>query len=144
MLQNAYKRNVKESRISVSVSKRAALVALSGFIVLKIIKSIHLYQKFRKFNFTWIAIHITDNSIININIKAKTKMKVWSKVYLIRNPHHAEANQLIFIEWQMTGLHLTQDLTDRSHQRDLRISRTLKIVKNTLKLLKSMWKILFR
>ena len=58
-------------------------------------------------------------------------MKVCSKASLSKNPHHPEANQLTFIECQMSGLYMTQDITKRS----------LKFAKNTLKLLKSLLKI---
>ena len=37
------------------------------------------------------------------------------------NLHHAEASQLIFRECQMTGLHVTQDLTERRHRKCLEI-----------------------
>ena len=46
-----------------------------------------------KFPFTSIAIHITDKS----NIKVNNKMKVYLKAFSVKNPHHAEASQLIFI-----------------------------------------------
>ena len=72
-----------------------------------------LLQRIMKFHFTWIAIHLTDNSNINIMIN-KTKMKICSKPPLSKNSHHAEASQLIFIECQMTGLHMTQSLTEQS------------------------------
>ena len=65
-----------------------------------------------KYHFFSSAIHITDNS--NINIIIKTKMKVCSKAPLSKNPHHPEANQLTFIECEMSGLYMTQDITKRS------------------------------
>ena len=52
-------------------------------------------------------------------------MKVCLKGPLSKNPHHAEGSQLIFIECLITDQHMKQDLTDRSHQTDLKITRTV-------------------
>ena len=46
-------------------------------------------------------------------------MKVCSKAPLSKNLHHVEANQLTFIECQMSGLYMTQDITKRSFRTDL-------------------------
>ena len=54
-------------------------------------------------------------------------MKVCSKAPLSKNPHHPEANQLTFIECQMSGLYMTQDITKRSLQTHLKIAKTVKI-----------------
>ena len=78
-----------------------------------------------KYHFSRSAIHITDNSNININIK--TKMEVCLKGPLSKNPHHAEANQLTFTKCQMSGLYTTQDITKRSFRTDLKITKTVKI-----------------
>ena len=43
------------------------------------------------------------------------------KFVFFLNLHHAEASQLIFREFQMTGLHVTQDLTERRHRKYLKI-----------------------
>ena len=48
-------------------------------------------------------------------------MKDCSKAPLSKNLYHAEASQLIFIECQMTGLHLTRNLTERNPRKDLKI-----------------------
>ena len=100
------------------VSRRAGLLVLLGFIVLKRIKSTNCC-KILKFHFQWIVVPVTDNSNININVKAK--MEVCSKAPLSRNPHYVEASWLFFNECQMTGLHMTQNLTDGSRQTDLNI-----------------------
>ena len=68
-------------------------------------------------------------------------MKVCSKVTLSKNPHHAEANQLTFIECQMSDLYMTQDITKRSLRKDLKSPKLLKFAKNALKLLKLLLKI---
>ena len=52
-------------------------------------------------------------------------MKVCLRAPLSKNPHHAEASQLAVTECQMSGLHMTQGITD------LKITKTAKIVKNT-------------
>ena len=44
----------------------------------------------------------------NSNINIKTKMKVCSIAPLSKNSHHAEASQLILIQYQ-TGIHMTHD-----------------------------------
>ena len=48
-------------------------------------------------------------------------MEVCSKAPLSRNPHYVEASGLFFNECQMTGLHMTQNLTDGNRQTDLNI-----------------------
>ena len=68
-------------------------------------------------------------------------MKVCSKPPLSKNPHHPEADQLTFIECQMSGLYMTQDITKRNLRTDLKITKTLKFAKNTLKSLRSLLKI---
>ena len=42
----------------------------------------------------------------------------------IQTLHHAEASQLTFIEYQMSGLYMAQDTTERSLQTDLKITKT--------------------
>ena len=54
-------------------------------------------------------------------------MKVCLKAPLSKNLHHPETNQLTFIECQMSGLDMTQDITKRSLQTDLKITKTVKI-----------------
>ena len=53
-------------------------------------------------------------------------MKVCLKVPLSKNLHLAEVSQLTFIEYQMSSLHMTQDITERSLRKDLEIIRTVK------------------
>ena len=72
-------------------------------------------------------------------------MKVCLKAPLSKNLHHAETRQLTLIECQMSGLHMTQGITDRSLRKDLKITKMLKFVKKkTFKFLKSLLKGLFR
>ena len=40
--------------------------------------------------------------------------------------HHAEPSQLIFSECQMTGFNMTQDLAEKTSQKDLKITRTVR------------------
>ena len=68
---------------------------------------------------------MTDNSSSNINIKSK--MKVCLKAPLSKNLHHAETSQLTLIECQMSGLHMTQGITERSLRKDLKITKNAKI-----------------
>ena len=68
-------------------------------------------------------------------------MKVCSKAPLRKNLHHAEASQLTFTECQMSGLYMTQDITERSLRTDLKITKLLKFAKNVLKFLKLLLKI---
>ena len=53
-------------------------------------------------------------------------MKAYSRVPQSKNPHHAEASQLNFIESQMSRLYMTQDNTEWSLRTDLAITRTVK------------------
>ena len=61
------------------------------------------------------------------NINIKTKMKVCSKAPLSKNTHHAEASQLTLTEYQMSGLYMTQDITERSLSTNLKITKTVKM-----------------
>ena len=70
-------------------------------------------------------------------------MKVCSKATLSKNPHHAKASQLTFIECQSSGLYMTQNITERSLETDLKITRTVKTAKNAFKFLKSLLKYYF-
>ena len=62
-------------------------------------------------------------------------MKVCSKATLSKNPHHAKASQQTLI----SGLYMTQNITERRLQTDLKITRTVKTAKNAFKFLKSLW-----
>ena len=53
-------------------------------------------------------------------------MKVCLKAPFSNNLYNDEAIQLIFIEFQMTGLHMTKDLTERSCLKDLKIPINVK------------------
>ena len=77
-VEKEYKRN----RISQFVSKRAALLVISGFIVLKII-NISVALKNREVSFTWFAIHLTD---INSNINTILTLTVTLTLYTYE-PH---------------------------------------------------------
>ena len=67
-------------------------------------------------------------------------MKVCLKVPLSRDRHDAEASQLIFIKCQMTGLHMSQNLTKKGR---LKSPELFKIIKYALKLLNFCIKILY-
>ena len=71
-------------------------------------------------------------------------MKVCLNAPVSKSLHYAEASQLTLTECQISGLHMTQGNTERSLRTDLKITRTAKSLKNTLKLLKSLLKGLFR
>ena len=71
-------------------------------------------------------------------------MKVYLKAPLGNNLHHAETSQLTLIECQTSGLHMTQGITERALEKTLKSLKLLKFAKNTLKLLKSLLKGLFR
>ena len=120
MLQKYIQEEFLKSEICDIVSKKAALLILSGFIVLKIFKSIHCYKKL------W---SIVSQEVLfgKSNINITTKMKVCSKAPPSKNSHHAEASQLTLTEYQMSGLYMTQDITERRLWTDLKITKTVKI-----------------
>ena len=67
-------------------------------------------------------------------------MEVCLKASLSKNLHYAEIRQVTLIEYQMSGRHMTQGITERNLRKDLKSLKLLKFVKNTLKFLKSLLK----
>ena len=67
-------------------------------------------------------------------------MKVCLKAPLSKNLHHAETRQLTLIECQMSGLHMTQGITERSLRKDLKITKNAKICLKNVKISKTVVK----
>ena len=101
--------------------------------------NLNLFIAVKKFHFTWIAIHITDNSNINTNIKSLT----WKSAR--RHPSVKTRIMVKPINWfSLSFKWLSSTLHKISHRetvaQTLKPPGLLKIVKNALKLLKLLLK----
>ena len=134
MLQKYMEKKYKKSRICEFVSKRAALLVLSGFILLKMFKSIHCCKKLgsivsHEVLFIWLT---TVAVTLTLSLKRKS---VWRRLSVKTCIMLKPVNWLsLNVKWVASTWHKAS--LKGAFEKTLKSLKLLKFVKNTLKFLK--------